>query len=461
MKLDPKIVPGDLLTKLENFWNLASGKAARLDKEFNAEHGSPVYTVNGRYTSRGWTEWTRGFQYGIPLLVFGATGNRELLELGRKNTLGRMADHLTHSGIHDHAFNNLSSYGNLLRLARKGTYECSIEEKEYCRLAVKVSGAIQALRWTKTTDGGYIYSFNGPHSLFIDTLRTCRILLASHRLGHRLLTENDLEVDLSERAITHALTTARYSVYYGEGRDAYDIPGRVAHESLFNTTDGRYRCPNSQQGYSAYSTWTRGLAWAMLGFTELLEYLEDHGSAIADVPDPDSVRDAFLKAARATCDFYLEHTSLDGIPYWDTGAPQLEKLGRYQDHPADPFNPFEPVDSSAAAIGAQGLVRLGNYLAHSQTGSGADESEGKRYLQAGLTVLRTLLSAPYISTEETHQGILLHTVYHRPNGWDHIPEGQKVPCGESGMWGDYHLAELCFLVHQLGKGEYYTFFDSL
>ena len=68
-------------------------------------------------------------------------------------------------------------------------------------------------------------------------------------------------------------TTARYSIYYGEGRDAFDVRGRTAHESIFNLNDGSYRCPNSQQGYSPFSTWTRGLAWAMLGFAEQLEFL--------------------------------------------------------------------------------------------------------------------------------------------------------------------------------------------
>ena len=67
--------------------------------------------------------------------------------------------------------------------------------------------------------------------------------------------------------------TARYSVYYGEGRDAYDVAGRVAHESIFNINDGSYRCPGTQQGYSPFTTWTRGLAWALLGFAEQLEFL--------------------------------------------------------------------------------------------------------------------------------------------------------------------------------------------
>jgi len=94
--------------------------------------------------------------------------------------------------------------------------------------------------------------------------------------------------------------------------------------------------------------------------------------------------------AKATCDFYIENTPTDGIPYWDTGALDTHKLGEdVNDRPSEPFNDAEPVDSSAAAIGAQGLIRLGRYL---------DEP---KYTQAGLTVLETLLSDKYLSLDES------------------------------------------------------------
>jgi unsaturated chondroitin disaccharide hydrolase len=70
-----------------------------------------------------------------------------------------------------------------------------------------------------------------------------------------------------------------------------------------------------------------------------------------------------------------------------------------------------------------------------------------------------MMEEPYLSTKPEHQGLLLHSVYHRPNGWDHIPAGRKVPCGESSMWGDYHLMELAVLVRRMANGGYLTFFD--
>ena len=450
INFDPSIA--FLREKLDNFWDIAAEKAIKLDQEYDPSIGSPVFTADGIYTTRGWTEWTQGFQYGIPLLVFDVAGNPKMLEIGKRNTFTNMAHHLSHFGVHDHGFNNLSTYGNLLRNANLGKFKASEEEKAFYKLAISVSGAVQAKRWSEVKDGGFIYSFNGPHSLFIDTLRTCRILLAAYKLGHRMLEEGDREINLLERAVIHGMTTAKYAIFYGEGRDSYDVWGRTAHESIFNMNDGNYRCPNSQQGFSGFTTWTRGLAWAMLGYSEFLEFLEAINPGLDGIEE---IKDTFLRAAQATNDFYIDNTALDGIPYWDTGAPLIHKLGEYREKPSDPYNEFEPVDSSAAAIGAQGLIRLGKYLEN------IDPETSTKYYNAGLTVLDTLLSQPYLSTDEKHQGILLHSVYHRPNGWDHIPAGAKVPCGESSMWGDYHMTELCLTAQRIMEGDHYTFFRDL
>ena len=333
-------------------------------------------------------------------------------------------------------------------------------EKNFYELAIKISGAVQAARWTKIKDGGFIYSFNGPHSLFVDTIRSVRILMASHLLGHVFQGEGDAKISLIERGLQHIAATAKYSVFYGEGRDSYDFGtagwGRTAHESIFNVNDGNFRCPNSQQGYTGFSTWTRGLAWAMLGFAEELELLEKIPAA-GFHEEKSQLEKMMLKAAQATCDFYIANTPIDGIPYWDTGAPNLHKLGNYLEKPANPFNDWEPVDSSAAAIGAQGLLRLGKYLSEK-----GETEAGAKYRQAGLTVMNTLLSPPYLSTNPEHEGLILHSIYHRPNGWDFIPEGSKIPNGESSMWGDYHAREVVLYLQRIIRNEkYYTFFGGI
>jgi len=454
--IDQALRPADLLPALARMWDLSADKISTLEEAWDPKDGSPVFTVEGRYTARGWTEWTQGFVFGSALLQFDATGDRSFLDLGRARTIERMAPHLSHMGVHDHGFNNVSTYGALLRLIQEGRIPAEGKERELYEVALKVSGAVQARRWTKVEGGlGYIHSFNGAHSLFADTMRTLRALAVAHRLGHVLFEEGDRQVSLLERLVLHSRTTATYAVFYGEGRDIYDVPGRVAHESVFNVADGRYRCPGTQQGYSGFSTWTRGLAWVLLGFAEEVEFL-------ATVTDADlepfggrrRIVDEMLRAAEATAEFYIRTTPPDGVPYWDTGAPGL--LAVDLDKPGDPENDKEPLDSSAAAIAGQGLIRLGRAL----LASGKAEPAA-RYVQAGLTVTRTLLGAPYLSGAKAHQGLLLHSVYHRPNGWDFVPKGRKVPCGESSQWGDYHLRELGLYVQRIAEGKPdYRFFAS-
>ncbi len=455
--INSSLTPRKLVPKINRLFALSAEKILSLEKTWKPRRGTPVFTVRGRYITRGWTEWTQGFQFGSAILQFDATADKRFLELGRRKTVERMAPHVSAIGVHDHGFNNLSTYGNLLRLMREGKVPFQKQEQDFYELALKVSGAVQAARWTRLAGAkGYIYSFNGPHSLFIDTMRSLRSLAVAHQLGHALLGERDERISLLERLLEHAATTATYCVYHGEGRDAYDARGRTAQESIFNVNDGSYRCASSQQGYSPFSTWTRGLAWALCGYAEELEFLEGvTDSDLQPLGGRQAIRAMLFKAASATADFYLQNSCTDGVPPWDTCTANLHRLGNYLSKPADPFNAWEPMDSSAAAIAGQGLWRLGNYLL-----AKGDSKNGARYRQAALTVANTLFAEPYLSTSAKHQGLLLHSVYHRPNGWDYIAPGQRVPNGESSMWGDYHVRELALLLLREARGErYLTFFD--
>ncbi len=459
---DATLTAADLAPAITRMWALSADKVRAIDARHDPASGAPVFTADGRYTARGWTEWTEGFFYGAALLQYDATGDAAMLDLGRRRTRERMHTHVTHFGVHDHGFNNVSTYGALHRLGREGRLDGdggTDGDERFYRMALLASGAVQARRWTDLgrdaagRPAGYVYSFNGPQSLFVDTVRSMRSLALAHTLGGRLGGEHDEPVSLLDRLAAHVRATCAYSVYYGEGRDGYDdAPGRTVHEAIFNLNDGHFRCPSTQQGYSPFTTWTRGLAWALLGCAEELEWwatrpADEHARH-------DDLGGLLLRAATATADFYLAHTPTCGVPYWDTGAPGLVALGDVLDRPADPYNDREPVDSSAAAIAAQGFLRLGRV-----TGEG-------RYTQAGLTILRTLLGAPYLSNDPAHEGLLLHAVYHWPNRWDHVPEGRRVASGEACAWGDYHLREAALLAGRIaaegtsGAPPYYTFFGG-
>src|SRR5829696_523358 len=223
MQLETLRAPRDLMPKIARVFELSAAKIRSIEDSWRPQDGAPVFTVNGRYQARGWTEWTQGFQFGSALLQFDATGDAAFLELGRSRTVERMAPHLTHMGVHDHGFNNVSTYGNLWRLGREHRIETSDWERRFYELALKASGAVQARRWTRLPSGGFIHSFNGAHSLFVDTMRSLRALALADRLGQPLMEEQDEKVSLLERLVQHARATAQFNVYYGRGRDRYDV----------------------------------------------------------------------------------------------------------------------------------------------------------------------------------------------------------------------------------------------
>src|SRR3954462_4070204 len=120
IKINTSLQPSDLTNKLKRFWELSGEKIQLIEKNYDASKGSPVFTVEGNYTTRGWTEWTQGFQYGSVVLQFDVSGEDELLQRAKKKIVEVMAPHVSHIGVHDHGFNNVSTYGNLLRLMNEG-----------------------------------------------------------------------------------------------------------------------------------------------------------------------------------------------------------------------------------------------------------------------------------------------------------------------------------------------------
>jgi hypothetical protein len=180
IKINTSLKPSDLIAKLQRFWELSGEKINLIEKNYDTSKGSPVFTINGNYTSRGWTEWTQGFQYGSVILQYDVTGENSLLDLVRKNIVEVMAPHISHIGVHDHGFNNVSTYGNLLRLMNEGKIPFNQWEKNFYELALKISGAIQASRWTTIKDGGlFIHSMARTHFLLILSAPVVRLFLAT------------------------------------------------------------------------------------------------------------------------------------------------------------------------------------------------------------------------------------------------------------------------------------------
>src|SRR6188508_2129286 len=223
IRINHELKASDLKDKLTRFWELSAKKIKLIETHYDESKGSPVFTIEGKYSTRGWTEWTQGFQYGSPILQYDATGEKSFLESAKEKTVKKMAPHVSHTGVHDHGFNNVSTYGNLLRLMKEDKIPFNEWEKNFYELALKISGAVQAGRWTAIKTGGFIHSFNGAHSLFVDTIRSVRALALAHHLGHRLVEEQDAQVNLLTRLVQHARATATYNVFRGTTGGPFDV----------------------------------------------------------------------------------------------------------------------------------------------------------------------------------------------------------------------------------------------
>ena len=405
-------------------------------------------------SARGWTEWTQGFQFGSALLQFDATGDRDVPGARpRRARSTRMAPHLTHIGVHDHGFNNVSTYGNLWRLAREGRFDAG--EWERALLRARAQGERRragARAGRRLPGGGFIHSFNGAHSLFVDTIRSLRALALAHQLGHRLLGRAG-RADQPARAAGPARAGhRRFSVYYGRGRDAYDVRGRVAHESIFNAANGSYRGPSTQQGYSPFSTWTRGLAWAMLGFAEQLEFL-------ATVRDDDArarIRAAARRRSTAGC------SRPRGRPATSTSITPPRPTAFRTGTPARPASQRSATGGTArptrSTTTSRWTARRPRSPHRACCGSAASSARAARTARA------TSRPASACSTTLHRSGRPVPRQRRRtraccctrsitgPNGWDHVPRGSTIPRGESCQWGDYHLREAALYVRAARDG---------
>src|SRR6478672_10224777 len=135
MQIDRTRDARELLPRIQRVFDISAGKILAIEESWKPGDGAPVFTVQGVYQARGWTEWTQGFQFGSAILQFDATADPRFLDLGRSRTIERMASHLTHMGVHDHGFNNVSTYGNLWRLAREGRLGAGEWEVRFYELA--------------------------------------------------------------------------------------------------------------------------------------------------------------------------------------------------------------------------------------------------------------------------------------------------------------------------------------
>ena len=265
---------------------------------------------------------------------------------------------------HDLGFLFFSTYYRWNRL----THEPALRE------VMAEAGKTLALRFQE--QGQYLSSFVADNSLFIDTMMNVGIVFyAARETGDRRLRDI---------ALRHSLTTRRVLVR-GDGS--------TAHEGIFDPDTGEFLRQTTHQGYRGDSCWSRGLAWALYGFTVAYEYS----------------RDPRLDTAQSCADFYITHAPPDGVPPWDFNAPVETRT---------------LPDTSAAAICAAGLLRLCRLE--------PDALKGHLYWSTAVRILRSLCEKYLAKPDPKWEGILKGGVFHVHKG---------VGVDESVMWGEYFFCE--------------------
>ena|SRR5882724_4270074 len=394
MNINQKFDEGELRAQFDRTFRFGIGQVENMLPKWPANKPAPIYTENGVWTRPSfiWTDWCPGFYAGMMWLAHEYTGDAKWREHAEEYT--RALEHRKFDrDVHDLGFIFMSTADRWYRLLSDDD-----PTKQWLKDLLVTAGTIQSFRWKETGDDHYVYSFNGPQSLFIDIMMNIRILFRAHQLGG--------SEELYRKAVTHARTTEKYLVRK-DGAGLMDRDGIVLHEGIFNPVKGEFRNLSTQQGYSPFTCWARGLAWALYGFTDTFLFTGEP---------------LFLETAERCARYYLQNTPDNGVPYWDYGAPNI---------------PDEPLDSSAAAIAAVAFWKLKDI-------KGIGEN-AVVYRNAALTILSTLTSGEF-SGDESSEGILRHGVYHRPMGWG---------VDESVMWGDYFFMEALYLVlNELRESEH-------
>lgn len=327
---------------------------------------TPMYTVGGRWNQEGerWTHWCEGFFPGILWLLYKHT--RDERWRGPAERLSKALEPRRHDrNVHDLGFLFLSTYLRWYTLTGDRGLNDVLNE----------AGRTLALRRQK---GGYLASFVAPSSLFIDIMMNVGLIFrAARETGDEALRHVALE---------HCRTTARTLVREDGG---------TAHEGVFDLETGRFLRQTTHQGWEPESTWSRGLAWSLYGFTAAHRFTGE---------------DEFLQVARRNAAFWLRRSPPGLVPYWDFDLPD--------DAP-------RLWDSSAGAIAASGLWDLGEAV--------TDPEEKDAYHAAALTILNTLCGDEFLARKKpAWEGILMHGVYHYHKG---------LGVDESVAWGEHFFVE--------------------
>jgi unsaturated chondroitin disaccharide hydrolase len=357
--LDDAALP-DLRRRAETALDFAGGQIRQLVTRYPDYF--PLFTKGGKWhhDREAWTNWCEGFLGGM------------LWILARRRADPWYRDQAEHYSLlieHRKTDRTVHDLGFLFLPTWKVWHELTGDPAK--KQIVIDAGRTLALRFQEK--GRYLRSFVAPESLFIDIMMNVGLIFYAAKE-----TQDDA---LWRVAIQHCLTTRRYLVR-GDGS--------TAHEGIFDLDTGEFERQSTHQGWRNDSSWARGQAWALYGFTIAYEFTGD---------------DRFLSTAQQCADFVIYRTPSHGVPPNDWEEPM----------------PRQSYESSAAAITARGLFALCAVV--------KDAASARAYRTRAYRILDTLLGPEFLADQTPGwEGILKHGIYH---------ERKQLGIDESVMWGEY------------------------
>ncbi len=360
---------------------LATQRLADAADHLNPQDGYPRSTgPDGRWQLSDADVWTSGFFAGSLWLMFQQTGDPLWRQRAQRWTAGLEAQK-ARTDTHDLGFMIFDSFGWQYQLTND-PHARDVTVQAARSLATRFNPTVGAIKsWDVDPNEPAMRGWRFP--VIIDNLMNLQLLYwAAGQPGG--------DPDWAKLATRHALTSMR----------VHQRPdGSTAQVALFDPDTGAFLRQEVWQGQSVTSTWSRGLAWAIHGFTDAYRQ---------------SRRPELLDAAQHAADWYLAHLPTDQVPYWDFDAPNI---------------PHAPRDASAAAIAASGLVELGRL-----TGG----VRGAGYRQAAQHILASL-SSSYLTVRTPNQAVLAHSV-------GFLRQNSEVDVGL--VYADYYLLEAISRFHQ-------------
>ncbi len=348
----------------------------------------PRSSKDGKITYAGIEEWTGGFWPGALWFMYEYTQKPEWKQAAIKWT-ETLESNQFNTNHHDIGFMMYNSYGNGYRLTGNEKYKSILIQsaKSLCTRYNEKVGAIKSWNDKPSLDGKDILHY----PVIIDNMMNLELLFFASKITGDTMYKH-IAIKHAEKTMENHVRSD-FSSYHVVDYDT--ITGKAIHKE-------------TNQGFAHNSTWTRGQAWGVYGFT--MTYRETGDKR-------------FLNTAMKMADYFINHKNLpsDKIPNWDFNVNE----SGYTSPASAQSNQLNyiPRDASAAAIIASALLELSNYAG----------TKGPMYKKTAIQILTSLSSPSYFAKPGTNNHFLL---MHCTGNANRVSEVDKPI-----MYGDYYFLE--------------------